>query len=96
MREIRFFLDWGAKYPLWESGTDKYVMEPSDYGLSLELGTTLRNCVQFWKAHFIETDESSEWDSIENKEYFQIEGDRLIHRLRDEVQDSALVRDERS
>lgn len=96
MREIRYFSDWGAKYPLWENGTDKYVMEPSDYGLSPELGKALRNCVQFWNAHFIETVDSFEWDSNENKEYFEAEGDRLIRRLRDEVQDSALVRDERA
>ena len=96
MREIRFFLDWGPKYPLWETGTDKYAMEPSDYGLSSELDKALRNYVDFWNTHFIETDDRFEWDSSENKEYFEAEGNRLIQSLRDEVKDRAHVRDERS
>ncbi|WGP06992.1 hypothetical protein [Brevibacterium iodinum] len=95
MREIRFFLDWGPKYPIWETGTDKYAMEPSDYGLTLELDKALRSYVDFWNEHFIETDDSFEWDSSENKKAFDAEGDRLIRWLQDEVKGIAHVRDER-
>lgn len=95
MREIRFFSDWGPKYPLWETGTDKYTMEPSDYGLSSELAEALRSYTQFWNEHFIEADVSFEWDSIANQTAFEAEGDRLIRWLQDEVKDVAQVRDER-
>lgn len=95
MREIRFSLDWGVKYPLWESGTDKYAMEPSDYNLSDDLSNELRNYVQFWNDHLVENDVSFDWDSSENEMLFDREGDRLLEWLRSEVNEFATVKDGR-
>lgn len=42
------FFDWGHRWPLWESFTDKYAMEPTDYGFSPELTETLRQWQEAW------------------------------------------------
>lgn len=44
------FFDFGHEWPLWESGTDKYTMEPSDYGFSEELTELLRRWYLAWAA----------------------------------------------
>ena len=95
MREIRFFPDHGMKYPIWESGTDKYAMDPEDFDLSDSLGTRLRELMTFWSKHFVETDTSFEWDTAENEQRFWAEGDSLIDKLRKEVEDFAIVLDQR-
>ena len=51
LRRIRFFLDWGHGYPLWEDGADGYTKEPSDYGLSAELRERLHAWCQTWAQH---------------------------------------------
>ena len=96
MREIRFFPDHGRKHPLWESFTDKYAMDPSDFDLSDDLAAELADYMDFWTAHL--TDRASadfEWDSAENEQRYWDEGDRLIEQLRLEVSDFAVVKDER-
>lgn len=47
-RVLRVFFDWGHVWPLWESGTDKYAMEPFDYGYSDELIEVLRQWQRAW------------------------------------------------
>lgn len=47
-RVLRVFFDFGHEWPLWESGTDKYTMEPSDYGFSEELTDLLRRWYVAW------------------------------------------------
>lgn len=47
-RVLRVFFDWGHPWPLWESFTDKYTMEPTDYGYSAELIKTLRQWQAAW------------------------------------------------
>lgn len=49
-RVLRVFFDHGHQWPLWESGTDKYAMEPSDYGFSTELTELLRRWHAAWEA----------------------------------------------
>lgn len=48
-RVLRLFFDHGHQWPLWESGTDKYTMEPSDYGFSEELTELLRRWYAAWE-----------------------------------------------
>lgn len=48
-RVLRVFVDHGHRWPLWESGTDKYAMEPSDYGFSEELVELLRRWHAVWE-----------------------------------------------
>ncbi len=96
MREIRFFPDFGRRYPLWESFTDKYAMDPSDYELTPLLASDLAEYMRFWNAHF--TDEVGtefEWDSSEHERQHRETGDRLLARLRTEVAEFAVVLDER-
>lgn len=50
-RLLRFFPDWGHRWPLWENGTDKYAMEPADFGLSEKLTLDLRDWYDFWEEH---------------------------------------------
>lgn len=49
-RVLRVFFDFGHEWPLWESGTEKYTMEPSDYGFSDELTELLRRWYRAWVA----------------------------------------------
>lgn len=96
LRKIRFFPDFGRKYPLWESFTDKYAMDLSDYDLSDELSRELRDLMTFWDAHFTDAYGSDfEWDSIENEQFYWTQGDLLIEQLRAEVDGIAIVLDER-
>lgn len=96
LREIRYFPDFGRKYPLWESGTDKYAMDPWDYDLSNELASGLRELMELWSSHF--TDKHGpefEWDSVENERRYWDQGDQLLEKLRSEVADIAIVLDQR-
>lgn len=96
MREIRFFPEHGIKYPLWESFTDKYAMEPSDFDLSDGLTTRLAAYMDFWSTHLTDRESPDfEWDSAENEQHHWEEGDRLVEQLRLEVKDFAVVKDER-
>jgi hypothetical protein len=47
-RVLRVFFDLGHDWPLWESGTDKVTMEPSDYGFSDELVALLIRWREAW------------------------------------------------
>ncbi|GAB2971832.1 hypothetical protein [Frigoribacterium salinisoli] len=90
LRSIRFFVDWGHAYPLWEDGTGKYTMEPEDYGLSMELAHRLREWCQFFERHLAETG----WDTADQKDAWLFEGDLLADALELEVYDFAQVQRE--
>ncbi len=83
-RTIRFFFDWGHRWPLWESGTDKYTMEPSDFGLSEELTRRLRRLYDLWSEHL---DPFEGWDSEENFQRFDRDRTEVIQILRSELPD---------
>lgn len=91
-RRIRFLFEWGHPWPLWESGTDKYTMEPEDYGLSSELTDRLRKVYEYWQRH---CDTGSGWDSPENRATWFAESRQVLTLLRREVADFADVVDER-
>jgi hypothetical protein len=88
LHRIRFFLDWGHHYPLWEDGTDKYAMEPVDYGVSDELGERLRAWSRFWETHY---DPFEGWDAPPSEQWWLEAGDDLVDLLAVEVYDIALV-----
>lgn len=92
-RTIRFFHDFGHEWPLWESGTDKYTMEPDDYGLSDQLVALLRRCNTLWLEYADgllsgrpEPGSEARWREA---------SDEALRLLRREVADQADVRDER-
>ncbi|MCY1658879.1 hypothetical protein BFG51_08035 [Dietzia alimentaria] len=91
-RVIRFFPDYGRDHPLWESGTDKYGMDPEDYGLSKSLGQRLALWMAHWEANFVP---ETGWKSEQAAEDSRRVGDSLLAELRVEVSDFADVRDER-
>jgi len=84
-RVIRLFCDHGRDWPLWESFTDKYTMDPDDYGLSESLRTDLHAWNQTYQLASLDDPPSPAW--IE-------EGWRLFRMLRAEVDDFAEVRPE--
>ena len=88
LHRIRFFLDWGHDYPLWESFTDKYAMEPDDYGISSELGRRLNDWSLFWQRH---CDPFDGWDESRNRTRWLATGDELVRLLEVEVYDIAVV-----
>jgi hypothetical protein len=51
LQRIRFFLDRGHRYPLWEDGSDGYMKDPTDYGLSVDLGERLHAWYQTRAQH---------------------------------------------
>ena len=81
-REVRFFLDWGHWWPLWESGTEKYAMEPNDYGLSDELASRLRRLYDHWFQH---VDPVTGWDTEKNMEVYLRDEAEVIRLLRQEL-----------
>lgn len=91
-RTIRFFADWGADSPLWESGTDSYLMAPEDYGLPRSLSDRLRAWASHWKEHH---HWDTGWDDPRSAEYSQKEGDELLDALRTHVAPFADVIDAR-
>ncbi|GAB3560696.1 hypothetical protein GCM10027344_13780 [Spelaeicoccus albus] len=92
-RTIRIFPDWGHDWPLWENFTDKYAMEPTDYGLSDDLTELMARWYAFWENH---CDPHDGWDSRESRTLSRIEGDRMVRMLIAEVNSFADVRDERA
>lgn len=91
-RVLRVFPDWGHPWPLWENCTEKYAMEPADYGLSTELTEMMQRWYRFWEEHF---DPFGGWDAPENEQISQHRGDEMVARLRSETASFAEVRDER-
>lgn len=92
-RRVRFFYDYGHEWPLWESFTEKYTMEPSDYGLSRELTDVLKRSYELWIAHadaalFAHVPAGSDhlWRKL---------SDQALAMLRFELADVAEVVDER-
>lgn len=51
-RVIRFLFEYGHPWPLWESTSERYTMEPIDYGLSAELTAHLRDAYELWESNF--------------------------------------------
>jgi len=90
LRSIRFFVDWGHAYPLWEDGTGTYTMEPEDYGLSLDLAQRLRAWCRVFELYLDETG----WDTAERKNAWLSEGEELADALELEVYDFAQVQRE--
>lgn len=45
---LRVFFDHGHEWPLWETGTWKYAMEPVDYGFSPQLTELMRRWYERW------------------------------------------------
>lgn len=84
--------EYGHAWPLWEDGTDKYSMEPNDYGLSRELTQQLQSCYEYWEAHH---SPEGGWDAPESRHRWHAETDQAFAILRWEVSDFADVRDER-
>lgn len=84
-RVIRVFPDHCHRWPLWESFTDQYTMEPSDYGLSVALSDGLRAWYDEWERHGLDWKPDNDW--------FE-EGRRLVELLRHEVGAFAEVRPE--
>ena len=91
-RIIRFFPDWGRDHPLWESGTDKYAMDPEDYGLSDSLSRRLAEWMRHWESNRIP---ETGWKSADAAEESEHIGDALVADLRIEVASFAEVHDER-
>ena len=63
-------------------------MEPSDYGISPELGQRLNDWSRFWQLHY---DPFDDWDDPENKTTWLATGDTLVRLLEVEVYNIALV-----
>ncbi|MBB1029744.1 hypothetical protein G6027_02300 [Dietzia sp. SLG310A2-38A2] len=91
-RVIRFFPDYGRDHPLWESGTDKYAMDPEDYGLSESLARRLAEWMKHWESNVVP---ETGWRSAEAAEESERIADALVADLRVEVSAFAEVRDER-
>lgn len=95
MREIRFFPDFDRKYPLWESFSGKYAMEPEVDELSAGLAVEMHEFMKFWDSHFVETSNSFQWGCEENKQKSVEGGNTIIRRLRGELDSVAIVLDQR-
>lgn len=88
-RVIRLFCDYCRDYPLWENSTPTwdvgYATTPETYGLSHELSEDLAGWQAFFEQH---ADPFEGWDTEANHEKWLRDGERLAHRLQQEVQGS--------
>ncbi len=94
-RVLRVFFDWGHPWPLWESGTDKYAMEPADYGYSPELVQLLREWQRAWVpvADF-NIGETQEPPTREQYEHYETLSRRALARIREETPTDVAIHDE--
>ncbi|MFC4241804.1 hypothetical protein ACFOYW_00340 [Gryllotalpicola reticulitermitis] len=88
-REIRFFPDWGHRWPLWGSALlDELTLSPSELGLSAELAADLRAWWDFWDSH-LDPDPplpaTAGWDDDLNRRVWLLAGASLQARLAAEL-----------
>jgi hypothetical protein len=88
-REIRFFPDWGHRWPLWGTALeDELLLTPTDLSLSRELTDDLRAWWDFWDAH-LQPDPPGPtepgWDSDQNRRVWIAAGHMLAQRLSQEL-----------
>ena len=88
-REIRFFPDWGHRWPLWGSlREDELCLTPADLALSEPLTADLRAWWDFWDVH-LQPDPPAParpgWDSEQNQRVWMAAGDALAVRLGEEL-----------
>ena len=88
LRRIRFFLDWGHGYPLWEDGSDDYTTAPSDYGLSADLGDRLHAWYLTWTKN---CSPEHGWSDEHLRRLWTAAGHRLADEVELEVYDFAEV-----
>lgn len=89
LREIRLSPEWGVHYPIWESGSEKYILSPEDLRLSENLARRLRDWNEFWQSHHV--GENYEWDSETSRLEFEAEGDAIARELQEEIRNFAVV-----
>lgn len=94
-RVLRVFFDWGHPWPLWESGTDKYAMEPADFSYSADLVQLLGLWRQAWVpiADF-DIDESRDSPTPEQYEQYKTLTHAALARIRQETPIEVTVEDE--
>lgn len=85
-RVLRIFFDWGHPWPLWETGTDKYTMEPTDYGFSPSLTDLLRRWREAWVpvADFA-IGETDQQPTAEHDDLYEALAEEALERIRAEV-----------
>jgi hypothetical protein len=88
LRGIRFGLDWGHDYPLWEPGSELYTLVPDDLRLSRDLGARLHAWAATW---FVHCSPEHGWDSEERHRTWVDAGHRLADELELELYDVAQV-----
>lgn len=92
LREVRVFHDFNAPWPLWESGTDKYSMDPEDYDLSQESIDLMRRSTRLYEEGIQPPD--YDWVSPEKlHEYLDVMR-QVVAQLRMELAGVAVVKDE--
>ncbi|WP_144720332.1 hypothetical protein [Agrococcus jejuensis] len=86
-RVIRMFVDWGARWPLWETHGEPNMPTPSDLGLSAALGDALHAWSETWQ--------DRPWDAaLPDEAAWIAEGGRLHAALQQELVGIAEVRRE--
>lgn len=92
-RIVRFLFEYGHPWPLWESASHRYTMEPIDYGLSAELTAILRDSYELWESNFRP---ESGWATSAAKARWVEASEQGLAVLRREVEGFAEVVDERN
>ncbi|MCL2515696.1 MAG: hypothetical protein FWD85_03535 [Microbacteriaceae bacterium] len=94
--EIRFFPDWGHRWPLWGfTANAGPALTPNDLGLSPELAADLRVWWDFWDAHLIPDPPKPAkpgWDDERNCRAWVEAGMSLQQRLAAELGSAYRVR----
>lgn len=88
LRTIRFLPEWTVEWPLWEDDSDKYAMEPSDYGLSSELAGAIRAWSMSWQQN---CNPATGWVSEASRAEWHRTGEYLVAALQIELYDVARI-----
>lgn len=82
MREVRFFPDYGARWCLWEAGTENGTPFATELGASREVEARIGAWYDFWETHcpvFVG------WDHETNLRAWRKEGHEIVAELRSEL-----------
>lgn len=86
LRQIRFFPDYCARWPLWDAET------LDGLAIAAELSPGLRDALTLWREEFDrDFDPFAGWRTADQRDAWLLEGDRLLTRLERELWDSAEV-----
>ncbi|MDJ0379189.1 hypothetical protein [Cryobacterium sp. PH31-L1] len=81
-RVVRFFPDYGARWCLWEDGSENYTPTATELGASAQLEDQIGEWYDFWEIH---VEPGIGWDNPADREAWRTQGNRIVADLNEEL-----------